>query len=343
MEPDRDDLSAVQAGLRAAKPGEAQLRDLHIREAWRRRSLATSWRTPDDWHSAAVDEILAACRNRAPAPGEAGLAAVGADDLTAACAGLGRARAQAGIGIAETIDDLAALFAVLGGGAGGAGTAGSAEEEPGFPGGDRNAGGAPGFPGGETGAGEGPGFPGGEGAARGKPGPAVLGRGRAPGGGPCLDPPLPLICAVAEGWAAESLDQFAQGGCEDPLSGLATLAYLRTRLAEVYREAEHGGTSPADTHRLLVVRLPRRPDPWRRMALAILVGHDLRAAFPGGDTLSMARPGPAIALVRAHGDLPLRYARLRRNIQATFGTQIRMTPLPGVLTDALRLVDELAR
>ena len=42
-------------------------------------------------------------------------------------------------------------------------------------------------------------------------------------------------------------------------------------------------------------------------------------------------------------EVSLRYARLRRSIQATFGTQIRMTPLPGVLTDALRLVDDRAR
>ena len=46
--------------------------------------------------------------------------------------------------------------------------------------------------------------------------------------------------------------------------------------------------------------------------------------------------------VPARRDLPIRYARLRRNIQAAFGTQIRMTPLPGQLTEALRLVDELA-
>jgi hypothetical protein len=271
MEPDRE------AQGREAQGREARIREAQIREEWRGRSLANGWRTPDDWYNAAVDEVLSGCRNRALAPGGAGLAAVGDSDLTPACAGLGRARARAGIGIAETIDDLAALYSVLGDG--------------------------------QT--------------------PAAT--------------PLRLICAIAEGWAEESLGQFARGGCEDPLSGLATLAYLRTRLGEVYREAEHGGTSPADTHRLLVVRLPRRQDPWRRMALAIGVGHDLRAAFPGGETLSMARPGPAIALVRAHGDLPLRYARLRRSIQATFGTQIRMTPLPGVLTEALRLVDELAR
>jgi hypothetical protein len=185
---------------------------------------------------------------------------------------------RAGVGIAETIDDLAALFAVLG-----------------------------------------------------------EGEGRQ------WDPPLRLVGAIAEGWAEESVTQFAHVGCEDPLSGLVTLSYLRTRLAEVYREAEQGGTSPAETHRLLVVGLPRRPGPWRRLALPILVGRDLRAAFPGGETLSLAKPGPAIALVPARRDLPLRYARLRRNIQAAFGTQIRMTPLPGRLTEALRLVDELAR
>jgi hypothetical protein len=37
------------------------------------------------------------------------------------------------------------------------------------------------------------------------------------------------------------------------------------------------------------------------------------------------------------------YARLRRSAQATFGIQIRMIPLPGQLTEALRLVDELTR
>jgi hypothetical protein len=284
MEPDREDRSAGPACLRETQPWETRLRD-----EWRRRSLATGWRMPDDWDTEAVDEVLAACRNRAPARGEAGLAAVGVSALAAACAGLGRSRARAGVGIAETIDDLAALFAVLGGG-----------------GGERTG---------------------------------VLGGGE----GERWDPALRMVGAIAEGWAEESVSQFARGGCEDPLSGLATLSYLRTRLAEVYREAEQGGTSPAETHRLLVVGLPRRPDPWRRLALPILVGRDLRAAFPGGETLSLAKPGPAIALVPARRDLPLRYARLRRNIQAAFGTQIRMTPLPGRLTEALRLVDELAR
>jgi hypothetical protein len=263
---------------------------------------------PDDWESEAVGEVLAACRNRALARGDAGLAAVGATALAAACAGLGRSRARAGVGIAETIDDLVALFAVLAGDGG------------------ESAGALAGGGGERAGA-----LAGGEGERN------VLSEGRH------WDPALRLVGAIAEGWAEESVSQFARRGCEDPLSGMATLPYLRTRLAEVYREAEQCGTSPAETHRLLVVGLPRRPDPWRRLALPILVGRDLRAAFPGGETLALAKPGPAIALVPARNDLPLRYARLRRNIHAAFGTQIRMIPLPGRLTEALRLVEELAR
>src|ERR1700748_3097967 len=116
MEPDREDRSAGPACLR-----ETRLRETQIRDEWRRRSLATGWRMPDDWDSEAVEEVLGACRNRALARGEAALPAAGAPvlaaasaALAAACAGLGRSRARAGVGVAETIDDLAALFAVLG-------------------------------------------------------------------------------------------------------------------------------------------------------------------------------------------------------------------------------------
>jgi hypothetical protein len=93
----------------------------------------------------------------------------------------------------------------------------------------------------------------------------------------------------------------------------------------------------------VVVELSPRADPWQRLAGAILLGHDLRCAFPGGDTLSQAPgPGPGIALVRACGDTPARYASLRRTLRLRCGAQIRMLPLPALLTEALRLVDELA-
>lgn len=272
MESDRERPSAAHPWTTGPDPAE-------LRDAWRRRSLASGWLAAEDWDSDAVHAVAAA--------------ACGTGTLSLACDQLGRSRATAGIGIAETIDDLAALFAVL-------------DDSP---------------------------------AERGP-----VGCGPAGGGGL----PLPLVCSIAAGWAEEGLAQLSGSGCEDPLSGLATVPYLRTRLAELYREGTQSGTSPADTHRLLVVSLPSRPDPWRRMALAIVVGHDLRAAFPGGETLSLARrngitgTGLAIALVRVRADLPMRYARLRRTIRGGLDAQLRMTRLPGLLPEALRLVDELA-
>lgn len=161
------------------------------------------------------------------------------------------------------------------------------------------------------------------------------------------DPPLGLICSAAEGWAEEGMTQHLDGSCEDPLTGLATVAYLRTRIGEVYREAADLGTSVARSHRLVVVRLAGQPDPWRRLAGSILLGHDLRSAFPGGDTISqVAGPGTGarggIALVRADDRMPARYARLRRDLAAREGVRIQMTPLPALLPEALCLVDRLA-
>jgi hypothetical protein len=233
-----------------------------LRDTWRLRSLASGWHAADDWHNRAVDTVAGAA-----------LPGVPSAELARACGALGRTRARAGVGLTETIADLAALFAVLGRGA----------------------------------------------------------------------PPLHLVSSIAEGWAEEGLARLSLGHCEDPLTGLTTIPYLRTRLAEVYREADRRGTSPASTHRLVVVSPTRRPDPWRRLAADILLGYDLRTAFPGGDTLAQSPlSGAGIALITASTDLAGRVERLRRTVELGYGARTRVSSLPALLTEALRLVDELA-
>jgi hypothetical protein len=256
--------------LGTAAPDLATLRD-----SWRQRSLASGWHAADDWHNRAVDAVAEAALPGTQLPGTqpAGTQPAGTQPagLARACGALGRARARAGVGVAETIADLAALYAAL----------------------DRDT------------------------------------------------PPLPLVSSLAAGWAEEGLARQARARCEDPLTGLATVPYLRTRLAEVYREAEQLGVSPA--HRLVVVTPATRPDPWRRLSADILLGHDLRAAFPGGDTLTQsAVSGAGIALIAARPDTAVRYARLRRAVEFGYGARIHMCTLPAVLSEALRLVDELA-
>jgi hypothetical protein len=109
-----------------------------------------------------------------------------------------------------------------------------------------------------------------------------------------VDPPLDLVRPLAEGWAEAGLVRLSDATCEDPLTGLATVPYLRTRLGEVYREAWQAGGCAADTHRLLVTELPAGLDPWDRLSVIILVGNDLRDAFPGGETLALAGGGRAL-------------------------------------------------
>ncbi|YCK33155.1 hypothetical protein ACNF49_03330 [Actinomadura sp. ATCC 39365] len=56
------------------------------------------------------------------------------------------------------------------------------------------------------------------------------------------EPTFPLVRAYAAGWAEQSFAPMSDLQCEDPLTGLATVAYLRTRLGELYRGRSRAGT-----------------------------------------------------------------------------------------------------
>jgi hypothetical protein len=71
-----------------------------LRERWRDESVGSVWLRPSDWYHPAVDALATALLT--------------AGDTCAAAAELGRARGYDGVGVAETIDDLACLYRTLG-------------------------------------------------------------------------------------------------------------------------------------------------------------------------------------------------------------------------------------
>ncbi|MQY04941.1 hypothetical protein [Actinomadura macrotermitis] len=238
--------SGTQAGGRLA-PGPDELR-----ERWRARSAETGWVMPADWWAPAVEFVLAA--------------ACDGHGLAAACARLGQARGRAGVGIAETLGDLGALFTEL----------------------------------------------------------------RWP------HPPLALVRCTAEGWAESGLLPPA-GTCEDPLTGLMTPAYLRSRLAELYRTAAAPGG-----HVLVMVDLPENTEPWQRLARAVVVGHDLRTVFTGGETLSLVGTGRVVALAPAGPGLGRAVAGARELLARTLegeDLEVWVERLPCDLTVALALLE----
>ncbi|MFI5425492.1 hypothetical protein [Aeromicrobium sp. UC242_57] len=70
------------------------------------------------------------------------------------------------------------------------------------------------------------------------------------------EPAAAATRAAAVAWAERALIHHADIACEDPLTSLATVPYVRTRLAEIYRGAESVGRRATDSSALVVVELP---------------------------------------------------------------------------------------
>lgn len=175
-------------------------------------------------------------------------------------------------------------------------------------------------------------------------------------------PDFAAVEAVSVAWSEETLAFLQEVSCEDPLTGLATPAHLRARLAEVYRSCEQQGRDVRREHALLVVdvsasrrrtrreaqaRLPGVPvDLHFRDALELAtVAEGLRSVFAGEETLARVGPGTVVALVRRGGDLGERVA-MARAVLADLGipddVRLWVEGLPGQLDPASRLVGDLS-
>lgn len=195
--------------------------------------MAAGWAFPADWPLAEVDEVCAAV--------------LGGTDPGDALVRLGRARAEAGAGLSETLMDLAALHAVLT-----------------------------------------------------DPSHVVS---------PDVDAlPPRMLRTTALGWADVVTKQAGDCAAEDPLTGLATAAYLRTRLGEVYRETPVAPLGYA----LVLLRLDvHRATGWSRVVAMTLVSDALRTVFDGGETLATLGPCVAAVLVKRDELLGRRVSNLR--------------------------------
>ncbi|HEX4816931.1 MAG TPA: hypothetical protein VFV66_29680, partial [Nonomuraea sp.] len=154
---------------------------------------------------------------------------------------------------------------------------------------------------------------------------AVAGRG---------EPPFAASRAYAAGWALARTSELT---CEDPLTGLATTAYLRTRLAEIYRGA--GGRTC-----LVVAEPAEQPrDLAERVAVALNLATALRRAFTGDETLAALAPLRVGALAPEDDRLPDRVAGLRAaEILYDRRPLVRVRSLPKAYGQALALIRTLS-
>jgi len=162
------------------------------------------------------------------------------------------------------------------------------------------------------------------------------------------------VRAVSVAWSETTLDYLHRLTCADPSTGLASLAHLQERLAELHRmsaEAPRAGVR----HALVVVDLTS-PRSGRQRALTEALASDLRLAAVAriagtvfGATATIGRLGPErlVVITARDGRLGRRVWLLRSMVTrfepADAGVRIWIEGLPDSGSGAATVLAELAR
>lgn len=170
--------------------------------------------------------------------------------------------------------------------------------------------------------------------------------------------PAALVRQLALGWADETTAAQIAAGCTDPLTGLATPAYLRTRLGEIYADASRAGADPGERFALVVAdaRVGARVGARSGGAESLLSSLDasgglialrelLGAVFSGGETIAATGPATAVVLVSRDEALLVRQRTLRDliDLHGAPGRRTWIERLPSTLASARELIADLSR
>lgn len=166
--------------------------------------------------------------------------------------------------------------------------------------------------------------------------------------------PTRLVRTTALAWSDASCGELRNAGATESLTNLATHAYLRTRLHEVYREAARDGLRVPETHSLLAVTLDLSGViGWSRLMAMVLVADVLREVFDGGESVALLGPSVAVVLAprdTAFGDRALTAGwlvteRLSADPQLAASRRpwLRVEKLPGSFPEARELLRRISR
>lgn len=167
---------------------------------------------------------------------------------------------------------------------------------------------------------------------------------RLVGGG---DPDYAALQAISVAWGEAVLCYLHQLSCEDPLTGLASLAHVRSRVSELYRGQLRDHLVVRERHALVVVAVPA-PAVARSGSAALVeslevgrLGATARTVFSGAETIGHLAPGRVVVLAARDERLARRTALLRRLLVSP--VRVWIEGLPDSDAAAAQLLDELTR
>ena len=166
------------------------------------------------------------------------------------------------------------------------------------------------------------------------------------------EPDFESTRALGIAWSDETLGYLHEVSCENPLTGLATLAHVRGRLAEIQRGAESRGFRGDLGHALVVVDVPllSGSDREGRFGSALVmaqVASQVRLVFDGEESIGEASPSRLLVVAERTENLGNRVSTLRDLlVEATppdCVVRVWIEGLPANASATSTLLDELAR
>lgn len=154
------------------------------------------------------------------------------------------------------------------------------------------------------------------------------------------DPSFDEMRALSVAWSESTLGYLHSLSCSDPLTGLSTLAHLRQRIADLYRDSR----DDARRHALVVTEVGR-PAGLDRLASSrrlILLGSAARTVFSGSESIGQVGPSRVVVVADRDDALAPRVSLLRRMVEDR-SDRVWIEGLPSSDASAVRLLDELAR
>jgi len=169
-----------------------------------------------------------------------------------------------------------------------------------------------------------------------------------------VDPAFDDVLALSLAWSESILGYLHQVSCSDPMTGLASLAHLRSRLADLYRGQGPELGRVRHRYALVVVDLPgdrhsaaEETGPLTRSLRLSRLGEVARTVFAGVETVAGAGTNRVVVLATRDERLGQRVALLRRMVDTLdlqgHSARVWIEGLPPSDSGAVALLDELAR
>ena len=167
------------------------------------------------------------------------------------------------------------------------------------------------------------------------------------------DPAYDDVLALSQAWSESTLGYLHGISCADPITGLASLAHLRSRLQDLYRGQGPEFGRVRHRYALVAVDLPADPcaepdrDALGRTLRMTRLGEATRTVFAGAETVAGLGTRRIVVLARRDERLGQRVALLRRMLDTLdlhgHLARVWIEGLPPGDEGAVALLDELAR